>query len=544
MQSGRRFLSVVALVASVGFLGACSTGESPTAPDVPGVSGSPNPAQADVPEPGCVIKDITASAVNFASETDWPKVVRVRVANPKGTSCSGIRLTAWNANDQANQIFFADSAERFPGSDELSVEVPCGVRVQLDVNNSPYTPDRGQYSPAYFVKAWWGRGPACTEPTPPPPPPACSDYTPPTITGSPAVAINPTTVTVTAGSVAPTGGSFTPALPLTVERPLYNQPAGSWSTTYNLPYGPAALHCSVSKPFTGPVPPKDPPGDPCEGVGNPSFTFTKSETTNSAVVTSSLTFPGGFTGSIGISPSPVSGFPGGTVTSGASNVSNYNRPDWNQSPLTVNGTWQVRKNETVCKSGAGSVDITPKSRVCGDVNAKVVCEVLGDDAQCTGTWINPGSGSMKLDAGIWQSISNGETLPYRNLTPGTHTAKLKVQDGGLTCEDSVPFIIEGGSVCDNTPATSTAAQPFSLPNSNPVTETNWVNANVNPGPYAFSHKDENGGPSCKPAGSAAKVVLLKAGQNYWYFLNVQVGQQLCSSGQGISHLSYFVCAGQ
>ncbi len=370
---------------------------------------------------------------------------------------------------------------------------------------------------------------------------SCENYPTPTITGSPSVSINPTTVTVTAGNVAPTGGTFTPALPLTVERPPFNQPAGSWNTTYSLPYGPGPLHCTVTKPFNGPVPPKDPPSDPCEGVGNPTFSFTKNEAATTATVTSNLTFPGGFTGSVALAPAPVSGFPGGSVSSGANNNSLYNRPQPNQPPLGVSGTWQVKKNEQVCKTGSANVTITPECRTCQDVKPKVACTVSGNDAQCTVTWFNPGSGSIRLDSGSWQSVTNGETVPFRELSPGNHTAKLKVLDGSLTCEDTDHFTIEA-SGCLAVPATSTASQPFGLPNSSPTTETNWVNANVNPGPYAFGHKDENGGPSCKAAGSSAKVVLLKAGQNYWYFLNVTAGQQLCSSGQGISHLTYFNCA--
>lgn len=94
------------------------------------------------------------------------------------------------------------------------------------------------------------------EPTPTPPP-TCKDYRPPTITGSPQATTTATTVDVSAGSAAPTGGWFSPNVPFSVNRPEYGQSATSWSTRYTLPYGPENLECSVYRYFSGSVPPKE-----------------------------------------------------------------------------------------------------------------------------------------------------------------------------------------------------------------------------------------------------------------------------------------------
>jgi hypothetical protein len=369
---------------------------------------------------------------------------------------------------------------------------------------------------------------------------ACENYQAPAITGDIASDVQATQVVFSQGTVAPPGGTFNPTLPQTVARPAAGQPAGSFSTGYTLPYGPEGLHCSVSKTFTKPVPPRE-QQDPCVGVGEPTFSFTKSEGSSTATVTSVLTFPGGFSGSIALAPSPASGFPGGAVSSGASNNSTYNRPDWDDPALTVNGSWQVRKDQQVCRSGSASVTVAPKQRTCDSVHPNVSCSVTGDDASCSVSWNNPGSGSIRLDSVSYTSISNGSTKSYNNLSGGTHEVTLKVNDGQLECKDKDEFRIQA-QTCDNAPATSGAAQGFSLPNSSPTTETAWVNANVSPGPYEFWTKHEDYNDDCTTAFFSAKVVLLKAGTKYWYFLNVTPGQQLCSgSGQDISHISKFRC---
>ena len=88
--------------------------------------------------------------------------------------------------------------------------------------------------------------------------PTCKDYTPPTITGDLGVTPGPSSYTFDAGTVAPTGGTWSTALPATVNRPNFGQPDASFSDTYTKSYGPDNLKCTVSKPFTKTVPAKDP----------------------------------------------------------------------------------------------------------------------------------------------------------------------------------------------------------------------------------------------------------------------------------------------
>lgn len=117
--------------------------------------------------------------------------------------------------------------------------------------------------------------------------------------------------------------------------------------------------------------------------------------------------------------------------------------------------------------------------------------------------------------------------------------------------DSTPC--ECPATCANTPASSSASQGFTLPNSSEATETAWVDANVQLGPFKlvdkdeFQHEDECTTVSINP-GNSAKVALVKAGTTYRYHLNVVDGQTICSydppgspKPKDISHVSYFVC---
>ena len=120
------------------------------------------------------MKGFKADAVNFVGQTAFPKVIRVKVTNAQ-PACAPVRLTVWDATNPEDQKFVSDSTGRFPPDSELSIEIPCGMHVQVDLNNSPFTPDGARYSPGYFVKGWRGWGPACPTPTPTPTRPPHSD---------------------------------------------------------------------------------------------------------------------------------------------------------------------------------------------------------------------------------------------------------------------------------------------------------------------------------------------------------------------------------
>jgi len=82
----------------------------------------------------------------------------------------------------------------------------------------------------------------------------------------------------------------------------------------------------------------------------------------------------------------------------------------------------------------------------------------------------------------------------------------------------------------------------------------WIKVNVaNSATYVFLGKDEyNDQGSCVRAQRSAAVVLIKAGTQWRVYLNVKVGDWLCSCGgeaprasnvapKNISHISYFGC---
>jgi hypothetical protein len=141
------------------------------------------------------------------------------------------------------------------------------------------------------------------------------------------------------------------------------------------------------------------------------------------------------------------------------------------------------------------------------------------------------------------SVRNGRVCYEHQFgdqpTQTTYTCQEPELGSREVCRDRE---VDCPPVCARTPATSSASQPFTLLNSGEATETTWVNNNVDPGPYAFWLKNQFSGVQCTAATVPAPVVLLKAGNNYWYFLNVFTGQQLCSGAQqDISHVSYFRC---
>lgn len=166
----------------------------------------------------------------------------------------------------------------------------------------------------------------------------CEDFDALVITGDIAMSLSATQVSITSGTVAPSGGSFTPSLPATVNRLPYGSGSTTFNTTYRLGYGPENLECFVRKDFSKEVPQKE--------------------------------------------------------------------------------------------------------RSCGDVSPSVSVAVDGTSAKCTGTWTNPGSGSMKRDSESYSAISNGGFRTFSGLSSGSHSCTLKVNDGELSCTDTESFSIQ------------------------------------------------------------------------------------------------------
>jgi hypothetical protein len=91
---------------------------------------------------------------------------------------------------------------------------------------------------------------------PQPPVPTCAQFPLP-ITLTPDVTTTPLQVIVNAIAANPAGGTFTPTLPRTYERPPTDAAAQTMTFTYTLPYTPTpGLVCQAQKSVDIPVPPK------------------------------------------------------------------------------------------------------------------------------------------------------------------------------------------------------------------------------------------------------------------------------------------------
>ncbi len=438
----RAALAIFATSAVMMTMTACG-GESPTAPDVssitaPAPTSTPTPAPTPTPSAAsCNTRDLVAVPVNFTSGGQLPEVVKVRISNPKSTSCSGIRLTSWNATNLADQVKFADSDGRYPPVEELSVKVPCGVPwVQIDTNNSPYTPVGGRYSPAYFVPpAFYGRGPACSQPSPPPTPPpsACEGV------GTPAFSM---TLGGTTAPVVTTRLTFAPGFTGSINlspSPVSGFPGGTVTSgnvnnsNYNPPSQPLVVDSTwqvkkgneVCRSGQGSVT-VNPPQRTCENVNlvlqNPQVSGT------SATCTATWNPPPSSSTMLLDNGTPRTVTPGVGTT-----YSNLSAGNHVCKITVVDGQLSCTSEKPFT--------INPE-RTCGNVNPQVSCSVSGDDATCHVSWVNPGSGSIKLNSGSYESIANGANKAYNNLTNGNYTATLKVDDGGLSCTDTDNFTVQ------------------------------------------------------------------------------------------------------
>lgn len=209
-------------------------------------------------------QNLTAKLTVTRGQNVCPKTLPVRIP-PRDKTCKDYTepaITGDIASDvQATQVVFS-SGNVGPAGGSFSPVLPQTV----------VRPNAGQPAGSFSTTYTLPYGPenlrcstskSFTKPVPPKQD-SCDNYQAPPITGSPNASTSATQVTVSAGSVAPPGGTFSPAVPFSVNRPPNGQPAGQWNLTYTLPYGPSALQCTTRKDFSGPVPPKDPECDPSE----------------------------------------------------------------------------------------------------------------------------------------------------------------------------------------------------------------------------------------------------------------------------------------
>ena len=347
----------------------------------------------------------------------------------------------------------------------------------------------------------------------------CDDYEAPVISGNLGVVPGSTSYTFNKGTIAPNGGTFNPTLPQTVARPDYGHPAGSFSTMYTLSYGPAALQCSVSKTFTEAVPPKDASCDdftPPKMGGELALT---DQTATQVTVTRGNILPAG-----------------GTFNPTLPAV--QSRPAIGQPDRTFSTTHSVLYGPVELQCVASKdYSVAIPSQECVPEWTELDPEITyGEWSEC----LPEGQDAANIVIPSCKpTCSQSRTVRTIIREQNSCTQEVRVKSDTTTTERRP---CECPATCESVPASSSAAQNFGLPDSSDATETNWVNDNVNPGPYELYAKPDNFQHSCTTANFSAKVVLLKAGTKYWYFLNVTPGKWLCSGNlKDISHLSKFRC---
>lgn len=263
------FRAVLAIFAATTLISVACTGDGPTNPDGSVVTPPPVNTQPSAPTPSPTPVVGNSGAVTATFNYSLPSGGRVTFVND-GTETQKVHLASYCVTQEGDRV---DSQYRRGAvtadvkNDRKPVVLDvggCTCRTQYDAGlGDPFPEGVPPFYQELLAYAFAGSD-LCTRPSPSPTPnPTCANYTPPIITGDIASDVQSTRVVFSQGSVAPSGGSFSPTLPQTVTRPDADQPAEIFSTTYTLPYGPSALRCSVNKAFTKPVPPKDPPQGTC-----------------------------------------------------------------------------------------------------------------------------------------------------------------------------------------------------------------------------------------------------------------------------------------
>ncbi len=239
--------------------------------------------------------------------------------------------------------------------------------------------------------------------------------------------------------------------------------------------------CQGGPPPTTP-PTTTPQPNVCAGVGTPSFDFvpTRNEADKTTTIASTLTYPGGFTGSIAIAPAPASGYVGGPATSGQTYNSLYHNPSTGQSAYDVTGSWQVVKGSEVCASGSKKATVNPQPPSYGVKVEKSVtppsCAPRGGTVDVTFniTVTNTGNvtENIKVDDANAPDCSRssvtveaGKSVSYAcsgKYSSGQHTNSVVATVLGIpeavTGNDSVSFKVDECAP----PVTTCAQVPFNL----------------------------------------------------------------------------------
>lgn len=492
-------------VAALMFAGACTEGDNPNTPDIAAVTATaPVPGSPAVPGPEVTVNGVTAS-FNYYLPTE----AKVTLKN-NGVETQRVHLASYcvtEAGDKIHSQYRKEAVTADVKNDGKAVVLKvagCVCRTQYDAGfGDPFPEGAAPFYPPEKMLDYrfaGAEGSICVPPSPPPPDPKCSDYTSPVIIGD--IASDPQTAQVvfTAGTVAPLGGAFNPTLPAAVPWPGVGQTAGSFSTTYTLPYGPNALQCSVSKTFTKPVPPKDPPAH-CD------MDIAKAVNRSSAVPGEEVTYR------IEIVNSGTANCTGGGVQifdEIPNNLTYKRERHANNGSFTGNQSGTLRWNFDVMVPGeSGWVewdakitnppnncqDFTIRNRAKvwsqqqGDVHSDEVSTFVDVTCQtCEPTHLNQTDGCYKPNP--WGNGNNPEVIcGYFNLVP-THKDESGSGDSYQFTTNAAMVVVHwGGASC-----TVNGAQSYSF-TENVVSGQTVTNPAGNPGQGGFSFAQYCGCPS-------------------------------------------------
>lgn len=228
--------------------------------------------------------------------------------------------------------------------------------------------------------------------------------------------------------------------------------------------------------------------------------------------------------------------------------------EWGACTTTNEGCFQSREVTTIIKEqNSCTQEIRQKSKVVTTEKQECTCPCVEEWKELKpeityGEWSEC---SKPSDRDIFEGCS-----PEKCYQTRVKTTVIKEQN---SCTEVVreksrkeekeqkecPCQVE--KTCANTPASSTASNPFELDNAGDATELEWVNENVQVGPWKQIAKPDYND-VCEYAGYDAKVVLVKSSTKWAYLLNVKKWDRICSTIrnkhgqlQDISHITYYNC---
>jgi hypothetical protein len=258
----------------------------------------------------------------------------------------------------------------------------------------------------------------------------CDDYEKPVFSGDLGISLSTTQATITSGTVSPSGGSFNPTLPATVNRPNAGQPDATFSTTYSKTYGPDG-QCTATHVYTKSVPAQ---ADTCDNYTPTPPTFggalaLTNETATTETVTSGTVSPSGGSWSTSL-PATVNRPAAGSTATFSDNYTvivsygpsalhctkSYSNVYSISIPAQVPpGACYYRVSCGVSFAGFGGVEQSTQTS-CTDQNQQWICEHT--------------NGGNPLAHGIWRNFGDANLLNHCQFTvPGVSLINFQLNPG-------------------------------------------------------------------------------------------------------------------